>query len=137
MENFWDGFEKQAILQAAARGLGRLTGALSRHGSSAASAVKSVPAKIKAVPGQMRDAYVKGRVEAVKGVAKPLANPAAVRSAPQASNVVKGVQDAAAATPKAVGGFRSHGKAMIGGGLVGAGGVYMANSGGAPENRAY
>lgn len=135
MEHFWEGFEKQAFLQAAARGLGYAK----RMATSAAS---SLPASVKAYPGKLREAFLQGDVAAGNAMAsraKATAAQAAAakRTAGKGKQVVqKGTQvaqEVAKPAPAPLAGIRGKGKALLTGGLLGAGGVYAAGGDGSPQ----
>lgn len=117
MDNFWQGFEKAASLASSlGKGLGFLRSSPSRLGGAA---------------GAAKQEYLKAYVGAAR---KRMPHGALGRGTASAAKPVEQVVETAAKAPKAkpigesvMSSLRGRGKALITGGLLGAGGTYMAS----------
>lgn len=133
MENFWIGFEKQAFLGAVARGIGQASHHLRTGGASALEAAKQLPGKVKFLPKQLHQEYLQGQVNAANAARRAAGGTKQVARKGKAV-VQKGTQVAQdAAKPQPMAGIRGRGKALLTGGLLGAGGVYAAGGDGNPQ----
>lgn len=146
MDHFWDGFSEQSEktagpVTAIAHGLGRVYGGASRMLQSGKGAVTSARQSLRDMPSRAHEAFLQGTIKrgpAAKPVLAPRVSPKVVKKTNLAAAKAKAAPPATtgkvepAATAPAPGGkppltgWRRDGNKLLAGGMIGAGGMYLA-----------